>query len=244
MKSLTRLFGLIALVAASVLPAQEYQFKFNYQESSQNSAEPKPIVRNGGMVTVNGVKMKGYNTIFNDPRKTGPQTQYDKALKVKIKSEYLKHFELYAMPNGVVFVPKNWQLVQGSIANNGGISYIFVPPNGDDGYLSFQHNGNCVSCAMESASLFFAQAVKDAQEHDFNFYTSSNLPLTIVKIKQNLVSYYTESSYLRLDGMAFYDPNAIIPFWKAEISLPPKLRHLANPLLNQFITKYDSTERG
>lgn len=219
------------------LPAQVYKFQFNHQDRSQDLAEYKPIVQESGIVTVNGVKMKGYNTIFNDPRKIGSQTYYTKQVQAKIRSEYLKAFDSYAMPNGVIFVPKNWQLVYGGISPTGGISYIFVPPNGDDGYLKFQHNGNCLSCAMENASLFFNEAIKDAKDHDFNVYTS-NLPLKVVKIKKNLVSFYGEKGHLRLDGIAFYDSHAKLPFWKAEISLPPLQRHLANPLLNQFITKY------
>lgn len=231
-------FGLICCMLGTALSAQEYQFKFNHQDSSQDLAEYRPIVKESGIISVNGVKMKGFNTIFTDPRKVEAQTYYTKQIKAKIKSEYLKHFEAYAMPNGVVFVPKNWRLVRGGIYTNGGMSYTFVPPNDADGYLTFYHNANCLSCAMENGSLFFKEAVKDAKDHDFNTYTS-NFPLKVVNIKKNLVSYYAESGYLRLDGIAFYDKQANIPFWKAEVSLPPMQRHLANPLLNQFITKYN-----
>lgn len=237
MKSIIRLFGLICLAVSMTATAQVYRFKFNYQDRSQDLAEYKPIVQEGGTVVVNGVKMKGYNTIFNDPRKVGSQTYFAKQVQTKIKSEHLKAFDSYAMPNGVVFVPKDWKLVYGSIAPTGGISYIFVPPNGDDGYLKFQHNGNCLSCAMENGSLFFSEAAKDARDHEFNVYTS-NLPLKVVKIKNNLVSFYTEYKHLRLDGIAFYNSHSQLPFWKVEVSLPPLHKHLTNPLLNQFITKY------
>lgn len=228
----------MCLVVSMTVSAHTYQFQFNHQDRSQDLAEYKPVVQESGTVVVNGVKMKGYNTIFNDPRKVGSQTYFTKQVQAKIKSEYLKALDSYAMPNGVVFVPKGWKLVYGGIASTGGISYIFVPPNGDDGYLKFQHNGSCLSCAMENGSLFFEQAKKDAQDHDFNVYIS-NFPLTVVKIKKNLVSFYTEQDHLRLDGIAFYNPNSQLPFWKAEVSLPPLQQHLANPLLNQFITKYN-----
>lgn len=237
MNKLGRWLGLVCCFFTATISAKEYQFKFNHQDHSQDLAEYKPIVQESGIVTVNGVKMKGFNTIFSDPRNIGNQTYYTKQVQAKIKSEYLKYFELYAMPNGVVFVPKNWKLVHGEIQANGGMSYTFVPPNDDEGYLTFYHNANCLSCAMESGSLFFKSAAKDAKDHDFNTYTS-NLPLKVVNIKKNLVSYYAESGYLRLDGIAFYDKQATIPFWKVEVSLPPMQRHLANPLLNQFITKY------
>ncbi|TCT16644.1 uncharacterized protein DUF4850 [Bibersteinia trehalosi] len=240
MRKLGRLFGLLGslLIISSTLSAEVYHFKFNHQDRSQDLTEYKPIVQDGGTVAVNGVKMKGFNTIFKDPRNAGPKTNYAKQINAKIKAEYLKHFELYAMPNGVVFVPKDWKLVYGGISSTGGIFYTFVPPHGDDGYLTFYHNGSCLSCAMENGSLFFSEAAKHAKDHDFNTF-ESNLPLNVVKIKQDLVSYYAESGYLRLDGIAFYDPFAKIPFWKAEVSLPPMQRHLVNPLLNQFITKYN-----
>lgn len=238
MKSIIKLFGLLCLLASTTLSAQDYQFRFNYQDRTQDLSEYKPVVQDGGTVIVNGVKMKGFNTMFKDPRSFNAETYYAKQVQAKIKSEHLKHFELYAMPNGVVFAPKNWQLVYGGLNANGGVFYTFVPPNGDDGYLTFYHNANCLSCAMENGSLFFKEALDDAKEHDFNTYTS-NLPLKIVHIKKNLVSYYAESGHLRLDGIAFYNKQAKIPFWKVEVSLPPAQRHLANPLLNQFITKYN-----
>lgn len=238
MKSVIRLFGLVCLVVSATLSAQDYEFKFNYQDRSQDLADYKPTVEESGVVIVNGVKMKGFNTFFKDPRTVDGKTYYTKQVQAKIKSEYLKYFELYAMPNGVVFAPKNWKLVYGGLNANGGIFYTFVPPNGEDGYLTFYHNANCLSCAMENGSLFFKEAEKDAKDHEFNIYTS-NLPLNIVNIKHNLVSYYAESGQSRLDGIAFYDKQAKLPFWKVEVSLPPAQRHLANPLLNQFITKYN-----
>lgn len=237
MKGLIRFFSILCLVISANLSANVHQFKFNYQDRLQGFSDFRPIVQEHGTVTVNGVRMKGYNTIFNDPRNINMQTYYAKNVQAKIRAEHLKFFESYAMPNGVVFAPKGWKLAYGEITQNGSITYLFVPPNGDDGYMLFQHFSNCVSCAMENGSLFFKEAEKDAKDHDFKTF-SSNLPLKVVKIKQNLASYYGEQGYHRIDGISFYDTKAKLPFWKAEISLPPLQRHLANPLLNQFITKY------
>lgn len=223
----------------SIANAQEYQFKFNHQDRTQDLAEYKPKVSEVGVVKINGVKMHGFNTTFKDPRNIGALTYQARPIKAKLKAEYLKHFDLYAMPNGIVFVPKNWKLVYGGIGRNGSLSYTFVPPTEGNGYLTFYHNGGCVSCAMENGSLFFPEAANAAKDHDFNVYTSSNFPLKIVKIKPNLVSFYAESGNNRLDGIAHYDPHSEVPFWKAEVSVPATLKHLANPLLNQFITKYD-----
>lgn len=230
---------MLAMSVTTSVIAQEYQFKFNHQDRSQDLPEYKPNVSKGGMVKINGVQMMGFNTTFKDPRNIGALTYQTRSIKAKLKVEHLRQLDLYAMPNGIVFVPKNWVLVAGGIGQNGSLSYTFVPPAEGNGYLTFYHNGGCVSCAMENASLFFTEAAKDAKEHDFNTYTSSNFPLKIVKIKPNLVSFYAESNNNRLDGIAHYDPHSQVPFWKAEASLPIAQQHLTNPLLNQFITKYN-----
>lgn len=233
---LTMVFSL-ALVAP-IVSASTYQFKFNHQDRSADSPEHKPKIVEAGEMTVNGVTMESFHTTFENPREMGVLTYRAKPIKAKIKAEHLKQFDLYGMPNGTVFVPHGWHLVYGGMSKNGSLSYTFVPPSGD-GYLTFYHTSGCVSCAMTNASLFFSKALEDAKDHDFDYYTTTNLPLSVVKLKQNVVAYNSEQNESRLDGVAHYNPHAELPFWKAEVSLPKELNHLVNPLLNQFITKYN-----
>lgn len=219
--------------------AETYEFKFNHQDRTQDQPEHKPKVVNAGTLSINGVPVSAYNATFENPREMGVLAFRAKALNAKIKAEHLKQLELFGMPNGNVFVPQHWQLIYGGISKNGSLSYTFLPTTGSNGYLTFYHTSGCLSCAMTQASLFFSQAVKDAKAHDFNYYTSTNLPLSVVQVKPNLVAYSVEQNDNRIDGLAYYNPHAELPFWKAEISLPKDQAHLINPLLNQFIAKYN-----
>lgn len=229
----------LTLLTSTATAGSNYQFKFNHQDRSGDEATHKPKVVDAGEMTVNGVRMAAFHTTFENPREMGVLTFRAKPIKAKIKAEYLKQFDLYGMPNGSVFVPEGWKLVYGGVGKNASLSYTFIPPVESDGYLTFYHTSGCVSCAMTNASLFFSQAVKDAKEHDFEYYTSTNMPLNVVSLKQNLVAYSIEQNNNRIDGLAYYNPHSELPFWKVEVSLPQSHSHLANALLNQFLTKYN-----
>lgn len=239
MKSLNRWLGLMLLGISIAVSASEYHFKFNHQDRSLDLPEYQPEVISAGTITINGIKMQAFDTRFINPREKGGQSYFRaKTFQAKVRSEHLRHFDLYAMPNGMVFVPKKWKLIRGGIGNNGSISYTFVPPNNGDGYVSFYHNAGCISCAMENGSLFFVEALKDAQEHDFTAYQYTNFPLSVTHIKPTLISYRTEFGGGRIDGIAHYNLKDKIPFWKAEVSLP-NMQNLANPILNRFIVMYN-----
>ncbi|HDR1219367.1 TPA: DUF4850 domain-containing protein [Pasteurella multocida] len=153
----------------------------------------------------------------------------------KLNAEILEQFDLYAVPfEQMILVPKNWQLLNGSVGVNGSISYVFTPKIGK-GYLSYYHAGACVGCAMISASAFFPEAQKDAKEHDFAAYTATVPPLSQVRLKPHLMAYQVNKGKDKLDGVAYYNLENDGPFWKAEVFLPESQQKLATPLLNQFI---------
>lgn len=215
--------------------AEQYQFKFQADLTADLQQIPKVIPNHE--VTINGQRIHAFDTAFSDP--LGDENDRidfkTQEIHTKIKAEVLERLELYAMPNGSVFVPKGWKLVQGAIGANGTQSYRFSAPSGK-GYLTFYDASACVGCAQSAASVFFSEAYQKAKENDFTAYDSTNLPMKSVRLKPNLIAYSVEQNEQRLDGVAYYNANSDFPFWQAEVSLPAKERDLANPLLNQFIS--------
>lgn len=217
--------------------AHHYEFHFAYTPPSEELPEHQPKVSAVEPLYINGVQMRAFSTLFDNPRETGALSFLPKLLKPKIKAEYLKRFDLYGMPNGSVFVPSGWKLAYGEIGSSNSLSYTFVPEKGGNGYLSFSHDGNCLSCAMTHGSLFFEQALRDARSHDFPFYKSTNLGLQVAYIKPDCIAYSVEKGENRIDGLAFYNPQSKLPYWKVEVSLPKSEAKMANQLLNQFMAK-------
>lgn len=223
----------------SMVHAQHYEFHFNYIPTTEEQLpEHQPKASETTSVTINGVRMKSFNTSFENPREMGVLSFRPKPFKAQIKAEFLKRFDVYGMPNGSVFVPNGWKLVYGEIGSSGALSYTFVPEDGGNGYMKFTHHGNCVSCAMIHGSLFFEQALRDARSHDYHFYKSTNLALQVSYLKPDCLVYSVEGAENHIDGLAFYNPQSQLPFWKVEVSLPKSEGKLANQLLNQFMAKY------
>lgn len=217
--------------------AHHYEFHFSYTPPAEELPEQKPKVSEASSLYVNGVLMRSFNTSFENPREMGVLTFRPKPLKPKIKAEYLKTFDLYGMPNGSVFVPSGWELVYGEIGDNNSLTYTFAPQKGKNRYLTFSDDGNCLSCAMTHASLFFEDALRDARSHGLQFYKSTNLNLQVSYIKPEYIAYSVEKGENRIDGLAFYNPQSKLPYWKVEISLPKSEAKMANQLLNQFMAK-------
>lgn len=220
------------------ITAAAHRFQFNYQHLANDNPATSPKVVEANSLSINGVRMSVFNTTFENPNEMSVLSYRAKALPSKIKAEYLKKFDLYGMPNGNVFVPREWRLVYANLAKNDALTYTFVPPDGQDGYLTFTHTANCMSCAEQEASFLFQENPSETRRQ--NSHKIGNTPITIARLKQNLVAYRVEKNGRHIDGVAFYNPTAsAFPFWKVELTLPLDMAELSNPLLNQFITLYE-----
>lgn len=219
--------------------AATHQFRFNYQHLANNDPAHSPKVVEASSLTINGVKMVTFNTTFENPNEMSVLHFRAKALKSKIKAEYLKKFDLYGMPNGNVFVPAEWQLVYADLAKNGALTYTFVPPDGQDGYLTYTHTADCLPCAeKESAFLFLENQHDGRQQHHLK---SSNTSISSARLKADLIAYRAKLGANHIDGVMYYNAQkAAFPFWKVEIGLPQEQADLVNPLLNQFITLHET----
>ena len=215
--------------------ATEYQFKFVVEPNT--GLEVKPQTTPSERITINGQSLSAFNTSFSDPlgNENDKINFKVRTVQSKVRAEVLNRLELYAMPNGSVFVPKGWQLLKGEIGANGSVTYTFIPSKGE-GYLSFYDASACVGCAQIAASVFFPEAYAEAKENDFTVYDSTNLPMETVRLRSDLIAYSVKQKEQRLDGVAYYNTEADSAFWNVEVSLPEKDRDLANPILNQFIS--------
>lgn len=243
MKSISRIIISVILLLMSLktlATSATYKFQFNYQHIGNNNPANNPKVVESNALLINGVKMPTYNTTFENPNEMSVLSFRAKALPSKIKAEYLKKFDLYGMPNGNVFVPNEWRLIYAELAKNEALTYTFVPSDNTDGYLTFTHTANCADCAISEASMFFSEAAQDARIKNIPFYTNSNIPFTIARLKPNVVTYRVTKGEHQINGIAYYNPlDRTFPFWKAEVGLPKENAELANPLLNQFIMLYE-----
>ncbi|WP_373819516.1 DUF4850 domain-containing protein [Glaesserella sp.] len=238
MKSINHIFfvGIFCTGLSAPAVAEQYQFRFSLETTDNTQEIPQVTLTDN--ITVNGQTLTAFNVSF--PSVISDQNEWlnftARAVTTKVKPHILSRLQLYAMPNGSILVPKDWQLINGGIGANGSVSYSFAPTQGN-GYLTFYDTSACIGCAQSAASVFFPEAYKDAQENGFLAYDSTNMPITSVRLKPNLISYSVEQGKQRLDGIVYYNADDDFPFWKAEISLPSQDQDLANPLLNQFINK-------
>lgn len=225
-------FCIIGLcVFSTFVNAKLYQFSFS--ASSQANESDLPKIQTVQQIDINGKTISAFDTEFIDPTDESKLVFEAQAVDAKSFSEQLLKVDLYGLPNGSVFVPKGWQLVNGGLGVNGSQTYTFVPKEGK-GYFTYLNTGACVGCAMSEASLFFPEAKENAEENDFMVYQPS-LPVKTVVLNSTLRAYKVEQDEQRLDGIAYYDAGADMPFWKVEISLPTTDHQLADFLLNQFI---------
>lgn len=226
-------FCIIGLcVFSTFINAKLYQFGFS--ASSQANESDLPKIQTVRQIDINGRTISAFNTEFIDSTDESKLVFEAQAVDAKNFSEQLLKVDLYGLPNGSVFVPKGWQLVNGGLGVNGSQTYTFVPKEGK-GYFTYLNTGACVGCAMTEASLFFPEAKESAEKNDFMIYQST-LPVKTIVLDSTLRAYSVTQGEQRLDGIAYYDANAVIPFWKAEISLPTADHPVANFLLNQFIS--------
>lgn len=233
MRSFIRSLMMITLSLVLIAPlafSATYTFYLDVHSLATEQLINSPKIVEASPLSINGVKMKTFNTTFENPKEATVLSFRAKALRSKLKAEFLKKFDLYGMPNGNVFVPHGWKLIYANLGKDDALTYTFAP-EGKKGYLTFTHIATCKQCALNEASLFFEQHKP--------YYSDSNLPLQIVKIKPTLVAYGTSKDGYRIEGVANYEPNRAQSFWKIEVALPEEDIRLANPLLNQFITLYE-----
>ena len=191
-------------------------------------------------VTLNGVSVPAYGISLADVMsdKEGARVEFGRdnteTLSSSASADALQQLAVYHHPNGWLLAPRDWQLVRAQLGVNGSEILAFAPQTGQ-GYLLFSHAGACVGCAQSEAAVFFEEAKKDAQENDFDFYTGTDVAIKSVRLRPHLVAYEAHKNDQRIDGVAYYDRDNEMEFWRVQVSLPAEQQALARPILNRFV---------
>lgn len=107
-----------------------------------------------------------------------------------------------------------------------------LPDTGQD-HVSYYDPSAYVGCAQHAASALFAEAREDVRANEFPFYTGTQPAVTTTRLRRHLIGYRAMVDGVPVDGIAFYDARADLPFFKLEVSLPTELGDLATPMLKR-----------
>ena len=194
-----------------------------------------------GKIRINGQAVPAYGLRMSNPAADGmldlrPAQKETLSFKAAITPAQTQQVAAYYHSFGWLLVPRGWQPVAGGLGANGSESLLFMPPN-NSGYVQFYHTSACVGCAQIAASAFFPEAAKDATANDFPAYTGTDVPLQQMRLRPHFIGYRATKNGQRIDGLAYYNRDADLPFWKAELSLPSTQGDLAQPILNWLLPK-------
>lgn len=194
-----------------------------------------------GTIPVNNIQIPAYGTEIEDP-------DGGEGSSLKFEPQHGEHFTTAATPaqlqrlaayltsEGWMLAPRGWHLQQGRIGANGSSVWVFIAPDGN-GWLRYDNSSACVGCAQSSASPFFPEARRDAQENEIDFYSGTDVPIQSVRLRPNIVAYRANKNGRRFDGVVFYQNAGDTGHWHVQVTLPAHQQELAQPILNRFIPK-------
>lgn len=161
-------------------------------------------------------------------------------LDARVKPEFAGQFNAYYTghygKDGWFLVPKTWKPIRAAVGVTGSACFVFAPPAGKKGFLSFQDTSVCVGCAMVEASLYFPEVRAQAQEEFSSAYTSSKPPLdSIIDIRPHTKAWRVILDGQNIDGITYYNAAEDLPFFTYSVSLPEPDQDLATPILNWLL---------
>jgi hypothetical protein len=217
------------------ISAEVYKFSLT---SPPDKAADQPKVKAIGDVVINGtIRIPAYQlTVQDGVDESGWSTATPDSLKIRgsLNPEFAGQLAAYFHAYGWILVPRSWKVTSAAFGADGSAVVSFAPPAGQ-GHLTYISTGACVGCALSVASVFFPEAHRRAKEDGFLFYTGTNVPMNVVRIRPKIMAYRAVVSGQPIDGLAFYDEEADYQFFQVEVSLPAAERSLATPILNWFL---------
>ena len=160
----------------------------------------------------------------------------DVAVKVQFAARLAAYYTGYWGREGWLLAPATWRLMRAQAGMNGSAVFVFAPPRGETGFLSFQSTGACVGCAAMEASLYFPDIRAQVEEEYGMAYTSSEPPLdSIVDIRPHTRAWRVVLGGRNIDGITFYNGDSDDPFFTWSVSLPDQDGDLATPVLNWLL---------
>lgn len=222
---------ILVFPVTEVISAEVYKFTLT---NPPDKAADQPRVKAIGDLVINGrIHIPAYQlTVQDGIEESGWRTAVPETLKIEgnLDPKFAGRVAAYFHPNGWILVPRNWKITRGAQGADGSGVVDFAPPTGQ-GRLTYWTAGGCVGCAQSAASVFFPEARRSAKENDFLFYSGTNVPLKIVRIRPKMMAYRVIVHGQPIDGLAFYDEQNDFEFFQVEVSLPAAERDLATPIL-------------
>lgn len=238
------------LFAAFLMPAslvgQSHQA--HYEIGTRPSMRPAERVGSefsAGTIRINDIQVPAYGTEIEDPNEGSIlrfAPQRGQRFTAAATSAQLQRLAAFFTDGGWMLVPRGWRLQKGRIGSNGSAAWVFVAPDGN-GWLTYYNSAACVGCAQSSASPFFPEARRDAQENEMEFYTGTDVPIQSVRLRPNIIAYRASKNNRRFDGVVFYQNQGDTEHWHVEVTLPSQQQDLAQPILNRFVPRRSGNQR-
>ena len=196
-----------------------------------------------GTVQIGNVVLPAYSVTVREPMEGGLLTS-DVLCKPACRWRFAKSETLVRHQNelvalhvaglGWLLVPKAWRNLEAGLGVNGSKS-LLIKSNDGKGYITYQHTGACVGCALSSAAPFYPQAFQDARDYGFA-PRAANPYIKLVRAAngRTLFSYILPNQY-PTHGVAYFVSQADTPYQDMRVSLPVEQKALAGVILNAFV---------
>lgn len=169
-------------------------------------------------------------------RRKPERMSLDAAVRPRFAARLAAYYTGHWGREGWLLAPAAWRLMRAQAGMNGSAVFVFAPPRGETGFLSFQSTGACAGCAAMEASLYFPDIRARVEEEYGMAYTSSEPPLdSIVDIRPHTRAWRVVLGGRNIDGITFYDGDSDDPFFTWSVSLPDPDGDLATPVLNWLL---------
>ncbi|WP_165493910.1 DUF4850 domain-containing protein [Pseudoxanthomonas winnipegensis] len=232
--------GLLLLLLASLAQAEVYRLDAPPERAS---ADATPRSRALGELTLNnGVRLPAMQLIAVDPMEDSGWSTADApplTLDATLAPALAARLTAWSTPRGWLLVPRGWQPVRGALGVDGSASIAFLAEDGQ-GEVSLYDAGACVGCAVGAASAFFAQAREQGRKEDFFVYEGAGPDLKTTALGPHTLGYHSQAGALSVDGLAWFDGKADLPYHDLRVRLPPDQHALARAILDWRLPEKDA----
>lgn len=188
----------------------------------------------GELALNNGVRLPAMLLIAADPMEDSGWSAAEVpplTLDATLAPDLAAKLTAWATPRGWLLVPRGWRPARGALGVDGSAAIAFTAEDGRS-EVSLYDAGACVGCALSAASAFFPQAREQARKEDFSAYEGAGPDLRTVALGAHTVGYHSQAGALSVDGLAWFDGTADLPYHDLRVRLPPDQHALARAILD------------
>lgn len=224
--------GMLAL-AATAVHAEQYQIPAQAPAPAATADAPKVAAL--GPVQIGTTSVPAYLVTLVDGAEGWNTPTAPSPLRVQGKSRLkpadAAQLAAFLTPAGWLLAPRGWTVRKGGVGADGSVSLVIAPPTGP-GYLSYYNPSACLGCALTEASAFFPAARAQAKAQDFTTYEGTATALQRTPLGKHTLAWRTTVEGQLVDGLAWFDGDSDLPYFKLQVALPPAQHGLATPILN------------